>query len=84
MRDIFVMSNTPQLLELLYYCMLLYPSMLLFTMYVKDEYTAKKMETAVKKLSKKLKTNTEMKWQSVKDGNKLVIACDFYKDDDEQ
>jgi hypothetical protein len=53
-------------------------------MYVKDEYTAKKMETAVKKLSKKLKTNTEMKWQSVKDGNKLVIACDFYKDDDEQ
>lgn len=58
--------------------------MLLFTMYVKDEYTAKKMETAVKKLSKKLKTNTEMKWQSVKDGNnKLVIACDFYKDDEE-
>ena len=64
--------------------MLLYPGMLLFTMYVKDEYTAKKMETAVKKLSKKLKTNTEMKWQSVKDGNKLVIACDFYKDDDNE
>ena len=53
-------------------------------MYVKDEYTAKKMETAVKKLSKKLKTKTDMKWQSVRDGNnKLVIACDFYKDDEE-
>jgi predicted GIY-YIG superfamily endonuclease len=64
--------------------MLLYPCMLLFTMYVKDEYTAKKMEIAVKKLSKKMKTNTEMKWQSVRDGNKLVIACDFYKDDEEK
>ena len=53
-------------------------------MYVKDEYTAKKMETAVKKLSKKLKTKTDMKWQSVRDSNnKLVIACDFYKDDEE-
>jgi len=55
--------------------------MLLFTMYVKDEYTAKKMESSTKKLSTKLKTKTEMKWQWVKDGEKLVIACDFYKDD---
>ena len=55
--------------------------MLLFTMYVNDEYTAKKMESASKKLSKKLKNKTEMKWQWVKDGEKLVIACDFYKDD---
>jgi hypothetical protein len=55
--------------------------MLLFTMYVKDEYTAKKMEASTKKLSTKLKTKTEMKWQWVKDGEKLVIACDFYKDD---
>ena len=29
--------------------------MLLFTMYVNDEYTAKKMESVCKKLSKKLK-----------------------------
>lgn len=55
--------------------------MLLFTMYVKDEYTAKKMELSTKKLSTKLKTKTEMKWQWVKDGKKLVVACDFYKDD---
>ncbi len=57
--------------------------MLLFTMYVKDEYTAKKMELSTKKLSTKLKTKTEMKWQWVKDGKKLVVACDFYKDDEE-
>ena len=57
--------------------------MLLFTMYVKDEYTAKKMELSTKKLRTKLKTKTEMKWQWVKDGEKLVIACDFYKDDEE-
>lgn len=58
--------------------------MLLFTMYVKDEYTAKKMELTTKKLSSKLKTKTYMKWQSVRDSNnKLVIACDFYKDDEE-
>ena len=50
-------------------------------MYVNDEYTAKKMESASKKLSKKLKNKTEMKLQWVKDGEKLVIACDFYKDD---
>jgi hypothetical protein len=57
--------------------------MLLFTMYVKDEYTAKKMEASTKKLSTKLKTKTEMKWQWVKDGKKLVVACDFYKDDED-
>jgi hypothetical protein len=57
--------------------------MLLFTMYVNDEYTAKKMELTTKKLSSKLKTKTEMKWQWVKNGSKLVVACDFYKDDAE-
>jgi hypothetical protein len=50
-------------------------------MYVNDEYTAKKMESACKKLGKKLGNKTEMKWQWVKTGEKLVIACDFYKDD---
>jgi hypothetical protein len=49
-------------------------------MYVNDEYTAKKMMMASKKLAKKLgKNNVEMKWQWVKDGKKMVIACDFYK-----
>ena len=51
-------------------------------MYVNDEYTAKKLESACKKLSKKLKINTYMTWQSVKDGNKLVVACDYYKEDE--
>jgi hypothetical protein len=50
-------------------------------MYVNDEYTAKKMESASKRLGKKLGNKTEMKWQWVKHGEKLVIACDFYKDD---
>jgi len=53
--------------------------MLLFTMYVNDEYTAKKMEIASKKLGKKLKTDIGMVWQWVKKGEKLVIACDFHK-----
>ena len=57
--------------------------MLLFSMYVNNEYTAKKMESASKKLSKKLKNNTEMKWQWVKNGEKLIIDCDFYKHDDD-
>ena len=48
--------------------------MLLFTMYVNNEYTAKKMMMA----SKKLRKNVEMKWQWVKDGKKMVIVCDFY------
>jgi len=52
--------------------------MLLFTMYVNDEYTAKKMMMASKKLGKTLGTNVEMMWQWVKDGNKMVIACDFH------
>ena len=52
--------------------------MLLFTMYVNDEYTAKKMLLSSKKLGKKLKKNVEMVWQWVKDGNKMVIACDFH------
>jgi hypothetical protein len=53
--------------------------MLLFTMYVNDDYTAKKMEMAAKKLGKKLKCDIEMKWQWVKDGKKEVVVCDFYK-----
>lgn len=52
--------------------------MLLFTMYVNDEYTAKKMSIASKRLGKKLGTNVEMLWQWVKDGKKLIIACDFH------
>jgi hypothetical protein len=55
--------------------------LLLFSMYVKDEYTAKKMESASKRLGKKLGSKTEMKWQWVKNGEKMVVACDFYKDD---
>jgi hypothetical protein len=56
--------------------------MLLFTIYVNDEYTAKKMELTCKKLSKKLRNKTEMRWQWVKNGKKMVIACDFYNYDD--
>ena len=52
--------------------------MLLFTMYVTNEYTAKKMMTASKKLGKKLGKNVEMMWQWVKDEKKMVIACDFH------
>lgn len=55
--------------------------MLLFTMYVNDEYTAKKMEISSKKLGKKLKADVGMVWQWVKKGEKLVIACDFHKND---
>ena len=55
--------------------------MLLFTMYVNDEYTAKKMAIASKKLGKKMKTDIEMMWQWVKKKNKMVIACDFHKYD---
>jgi hypothetical protein len=62
---------------LLYY----YIDMLLFTMYVKDEYTAKKMMMVSKKLGKKLGNKTEMKWQWIQDGDKMVIACDFYNYD---
>jgi hypothetical protein len=50
-------------------------------MYVNDEYTAKKMELVCKKLGKKLKTTTGMQWQWVKNGEKMVIACDFYNYD---
>ena len=31
-----------------------------------------------KKLGKKLGNNVEMLWQWVKDGNKLVIACEYH------
>jgi hypothetical protein len=49
-------------------------------MFVDDEYTAKKMELATKKLAKKLgNKDVGMKWQWVKDGKKMVIACDFYE-----
>ena len=60
--------------------------MLLFTMYVNDEYTAKKMESVCKKLGNKLKTKIGMDWQWVKNKEKMVIACDFYNydvDDDD-
>jgi len=50
-------------------------------MYVNDEYTAKKMEISSKKLGKKLKTDIGMVWQWVKTGEKLVIACDFHKNE---
>ena len=51
-------------------------NMFLFTIYVDNEYTAKKMETASKKLG------FYMMWQWVKKGKKLVIACDFHKKDE--
>lgn len=52
--------------------------MLLFTIYVNDEYTTKKMELTCKKLRNKI----EMRWQWVKNGKKMIIACDFYNYDD--
>ena len=51
-------------------------NMFLFTIYVDNEYTAKKMETDSKKLG------FYMMWQWVKKGKKLVIACDFHKKDE--
>ena len=51
-------------------------NMFLFTIYVDNEYTAKKMETASKKLG------FYVMWQWVKKGKKLVIACDFHKKDE--
>jgi hypothetical protein len=44
-------------------------------MFVDNEYTAKKMATASKKMG------YDMLWQWVKKGKKLVIACDFHKHD---
>jgi hypothetical protein len=41
-------------------------------MFVDNEYTAKKMETASKKLG------VLMVWQWVKKGKKFVIACDYH------
>jgi hypothetical protein len=55
--------------------------MLLFTMYVNDEYTARKMEDACKKLGNRLGSETIMKWQWITDKGKDVIACDFHKYD---
>jgi len=46
--------------------------MYLFTIYVDNEYTAKKMEQASRKLG------YLMMWQWVKKGKKLVIACDYH------
>lgn len=43
----------------------------LFSMYVEDEYTAKKLGIAAKKLG------YSMIYQWVKKGKKLVVACDF-------
>ena len=51
-------------------------TMFLFTIFVDNEYTAKKMESASKKLG------FYMMWQWVKKGKKLVIACDFHKKDE--
>jgi len=53
--------------------------MLLFTIYVNDEYTAKKMASMSKKLGKKLGNDIEMVWQWVKNKEKMVIACDFHQ-----
>ena len=50
----------------------------LFTYYVKDEYTAKKMGMLAKKLGKKFKKSVLSDWQWVKKGGKLIVACDFY------
>jgi hypothetical protein len=55
--------------------------MLLFTIYVNDEYSAKKMAIVAKRLGKKLGNNIEMLWQWVKDGKKMIIACDFHRYD---
>jgi hypothetical protein len=51
--------------------------MYLFTIFVDNEYTAKKMMTAAKKLGH------DMVWQWVKKDKKgkLVIACDFLSKD---
>ena len=54
-------------------------TVLLFSMYVKDEETAKQLEIAATKFGKKLKANIEMKYQWVWKGKKMVVACDFYK-----
>lgn len=58
--------------------------MFLFTIYVDDEYTAKKMETTCKKLGKSLRHDISMQWQWVKKGKKLTIACDFHSYDDDK
>ena len=50
--------------------------MFLFTIFVDNEYTAKKMESVSKKLG------FYVMWQWVKKGKKLVIACDFHKKDE--
>jgi len=49
--------------------------MYLFTIYVDNEYTAKKMAIASRKLG------YTMLWQWVKKGKKLVIACDYHTKD---
>lgn len=55
--------------------------MLLFTMYVDNEYTAKKMTLSCKRLGNKLGFPIEMVWQWVEKNGKLVIACDFHDDE---
>lgn len=49
--------------------------MFLFTLFVDNEYKAKKMATASKKLG------YQILWQWVKKGKKDVIACDFHGDE---
>jgi len=53
--------------------------LLLFSMYVKDEYTDKKMESASKRLGKKLGSKVEMKWQWVKNGENWLLLATFTK-----
>ena len=50
----------------------------LFTYYVKDEYTAKKMGMLAKKLGKRFKKSVLFDWQFVKKDGELKVACDFY------
>lgn len=45
-------------------------------MYVNDEYTARMMEKAAKKLK------FHVEWQRVKDGGKDSYACDFFSKDE--
>ena len=55
--------------------------MLLFTIYVEDEYSARMMKIASEKLGKEMETNIKMVWQWVKNDQKMEIACDFHKYD---
>ena len=47
--------------------------MLVYSMYVDNEYTAKQLEKAAKRFG------FRMMYQWVRKGSKLVVACDFFK-----